>query len=398
MGSEQQSTKSTPRGVNIRGKSLQVAFSFRGVECRETLKLDPTAANIRYAERLRAEILNAIERQTFRYSDYFPNSKRAALFGHAVSSVTVGQLLDKLIAQTEKTLEFGTWNEYRKAVEFKLKPKFGAKRITNLIGADIRDWVVERNVTIKTISNDLIPLRHVVEQALSDGLIERNPFAGVILKKLVNKETASTDYEVDPLNRREIAAVVATAEGQLRNQFQFAIYSGLRTGELMALRWEDIDFVNGIIKVRRAISRKREKGTKTNAGKRDVLMLPPARAALLEQKRFTLTDRERFAGHGRVFINPYTKAPWTLPDQINQQWGTVLKRAGVRARNAYQTRHTYASMLLSAGENIMWVSNQLGHVDTEMVIRTYGRWIPDPDKQGGYQPVNDWQLPSEKLA
>lgn len=121
MGSEQQSTKSTPRGVNIRGKAYRWLFPSGG-RVPETLKLDPTAANIRYAERLRAEILNAIERQTFRYSDYFPNSKRAALFGHAVSSVTVGQLLDKLIAQTEKTLEFGTWNEYRKAVEFKLKP------------------------------------------------------------------------------------------------------------------------------------------------------------------------------------------------------------------------------------------------------------------------------------
>lgn len=95
-----------------------------------------------------------------------------------------------------------------------------------MIGADIRDWVAERNVTIKTISNDLIPLRHVVEQALSDGLIERNPFAGVILKKLVNKETASTDYEVDPLNRREIAAVVATAEGSLETSFSSPSIAG----------------------------------------------------------------------------------------------------------------------------------------------------------------------------
>lgn len=68
----------------------------------------------------------------------------------------------------------------------------------------------------------------------------------------------------------------------------------------------------------------------------------------------------------------------------------ILKKAGVRYRNAYQTRHTYASMMLSQGENIMWVSKQLGHVDVEMVMKTYGRWIPDHSLHSGYRPVHNW--------
>lgn len=52
-----------------------------------------------------------------------------------------------------------------------------------------------------------------------------------------------------------------------------------------------------------------------------------------------------------------------------------MKKAGVCYRNPYQTRHTYASMMLSGGENIMWLPSQMGHVDTEMVMRTYGKWI-----------------------
>jgi integrase len=68
----------------------------------------------------------------------------------------------------------------------------------------------------------------------------------------------------------------------------------------------------------------------------------------------------------------------------------VLKDAGVRYRNTYQTRHTYASMMLSQGENIMWVSKQLGHVDVEMVIKTYGRWIPDQSTKSGYKPTHNW--------
>ena len=74
------------------------------------------------------------------------------------------------------------------------------------------------------------------------------------------------------------------------------------------------------------------------------------------------------------------------------QWMHILKRAGIDYRNTYQTRHTYASMMLSQGENIMWVSKQLGHVDVEMVIKTYGRWIPDASTQSGYRPIHDWGI------
>ena len=56
-------------------------------------------------------------------------------------------------------------------------------------------------------------------------------------------------------------------------------------------------------------------------------------------------------------------------------------------------------MMLSGGENIMWVASQMGHVDTEMVMRTYGKWIPDESSKKGYQPVNNWgaYISSEKI-
>jgi integrase len=53
-------------------------------------------------------------------------------------------------------------------------------------------------------------------------------------------------------------------------------------------------------------------------------------------------------------------------------------------------RFSTASMMLSGGENIMWVASQMGHVDTEMVMRTYGKWIPDDSSKKGYQPLNNW--------
>lgn len=85
-----------PRGIVLREfkhtQSIQISFSYRGVRCRESLSLPHTSANIKYAERLKSEIQNSIERGTFDYSAYFPNSPKLKLFGEAVSTKTVGDV------------------------------------------------------------------------------------------------------------------------------------------------------------------------------------------------------------------------------------------------------------------------------------------------------------------
>ncbi|MCC5791302.1 MAG: site-specific integrase [Legionellaceae bacterium] len=224
-----------------------------------------------------------------------------------------------------------------------------------------------------------------VDEALVDQLIKENPLNNIIISKLINKKTRKSDYKPDPFDINEINAILAESKGELKNLFQFAFFSGLRVSELIGLRWRDIDWANGIIKVEEAVVAKEAKGPKTEAGIREAMLLPPARDALLAQKTYT------FKHQNRVFYNPRTQKPWETSQQIRRTaWTYILQRAGVRYRNPYQTRHTFASMMLSQGENIMWVSKQLGHVDVEMVIKTYGRWIPDQSTQTGYRPVHNW--------
>ena len=74
-------------------------------------------------------------------------------------------------------------------------------------------------------------------------------------------------------------------------------------------------------------------------------------------------------------------------------WEPLLKRAGVRYRNPYQMRHTFASTLLTAGANPFWIATQLGHVDGEMVFKIYGRWIPK-----NYQPTSGFAQNSHAEA
>lgn len=159
----------------------------------------------------------------------------------------------------------------------------------------------------------------------------------------------------------------------------------MRTSELIALEWQDIDLQNGVIHVSRAVVKKQIKSTKTESGIRDVMLFPPAIEALHAQKEYTFTCNKR------VFHNPRTNQPWETDHQIRRTaWIYALEKAGVRYRNPYQTRHTYASMMLSGGENIMWVADQMGHIDTEMVMRVYGKWIPDTSVKMGYKTVNNW--------
>lgn len=117
------------------------------------------------------------------------------------------------------------------------------------------------------------------------------------------------------------------------------------------------------------------------------MLLPPAIEAIKAQMKFTFENRNR------VFHNPRTNQPWETDHQIRRTaWVHTIKKAGVRYRNPYQTRHTYASMMLSGGENIMWVASQMGHVDTEMVMRTYGKWIPNEESKKGYRTVSNWEI------
>ena len=168
----------------------------------------------------------------------------------------------------------------------------------------------------------------------------------------------------------------------------------MRTSELVALDWADVDFVRGVVMVTRALTQhsKTAESTKTNAGRREVKLLERAMQALLEQKLFTWAKGEE------VFQNPRLERRWEGDQPIRKTlWTGILQGAGVRYRNPYQTRHTYASMMLSAGEHPMWVAGQMGHSDWTMIARVYGRWMPSDDTQAGGKAESMWMVKKETM-
>lgn len=358
------------KGITARGKSIQIDFYYLGTRCRESLKLEPTKQNLAFANRFKATILHEIAIGTFDYSKHFPNSKNATL-GSKSSNKTVSKALDEFMHSSRRRLEKSTLRDYHSAVEFHLKPEFGSKRITAVTATDIKTWIGGLTISAKRINNILIPLRTVFEDAYTDGLIDRNPVSRV-------RNLATRSEEPQPFTPNEIERILMELPEQGKNLIQFAIWTGLRTSELIALEWSDIDWEAGLVRVRRATVNKQTKQPKTKAGERDVKLFPPALDAINNQKQFT------FLAYGRIFHNPRTNESWETDGQIRKtMWVHALKKAGVVYRNPYQTRHTYASTLLSAGENPLWVAQQMGHKDWGMIRKRYGRWIPDVDTSAG---------------
>ena len=158
----------------------------------------------------------------------------------------------------------------------------------------------------------------------------------------------------------------------------------------MALDWGDIDWIRNEVHVTRAMTQDakgKAEVTKTISGKRSIKLLGPALEALNAQKTFT------FLAGLEVFQNPRTSERWTGDQPIRKTlWAHALKKAGVRYRRPYQTRHTYASMMLSAGEHPMWVAQQMGHANWAMISQVYGRWMPTANPQAGAKAEQIWAV------
>lgn len=367
------------RGVKAASESsIEISFMYRGTRCRERISLKPTAANLKRAENHRAAVLHAIATDSFDYRATFPNSSNAVKFAAQRGDVTTCEVfLESWLQRQKKHLKDSTFDGYRKIVDGQLIPWFGAITLSELRKRDVREKLEPMTVSNKTMANMQSVLRKALDDAVDDELIETNPLAGWCYSKI---EPPKEKDLIDPFTREEQAALLANVTGQGRNLIQFALWTGLRTSELVALDWGDIDFVRGVVMVTRAITQKSKgaEATKTSAGRREVKLLASALEALQAQKQYT------FMAGAEVFQNPNFNERWSGDQPIRKTlWAYVVKRAGVRYRHPYQTRHTYASMMLSAGEHPMWVAKQMGHADWTMIARVYGRWMPDADKLAG---------------
>lgn len=290
MGTDKPSARGIELRAGVRSESIRIKFMYRGMECRETLKLAHTKQNLRYAERLRGEILNAIELGTFSYAKYFPESKQLKKLGIARTSsqITVGELVDSYLKESERALAANTYLHYRASFEKHVRPQWGDTALSELTPAALRAWIGTFTVKARTIRQMLIPLRSALEQAVNDDIIEANPLDRVKLNKLLDKEARTVKFVCDPFSMSEIEAILAACEGQERNVWQFAFATGMRPSEYIALEWGSVGWLDWTVRVERARNVKQTTdNTKTAAG----LRLIDLRTGAIEARRSARSAR-----------------------------------------------------------------------------------------------------------
>lgn len=358
--------KSTTGGVVPLNDRIQLDFLYRGQRCRPTLALPPTEPNLRHARRLIQGIKERIRTGTFDLAAEFPDYKGLSRFldKPAAGASTLGDYIDKW-TKSNARLKPSTLNGYRKIFTAYWRNWFGDKPIATIRYSDVTTKLGEQPwKSNKTYNNVLACGRVLWEMACKDDKTLAN-----ILKDIPFLDVQRPDP--DPFSLDEIDQLlekIRTRYGDDSADYcEFAFFTGMRPNEQIEIRWTDCDLPAGTVDVKRGRFKGQVREVK-NYDSRTIMLHSRALAVLKRQEA-----RTRAAG-AHVFLHPRTGKPYADERAQRYYWASTIKILGIRYREPYQTRHSYATMLLMAGANPAWAAKQMGH-SPQVFLKIYARWI-----------------------
>jgi integrase len=264
------------------------------------------------------------------------------------------------------TLRPGTIAVYRNAYKQQLDPEFGKKRLAEIKPGDVARLVAKMTrdgYSPYTIRGTLSPLGRIMNSAVRDGLIPANPVRA--LDK--SERPPASNGERRSLDEKELKRLLAKAGKKWRPLLAVGAFAGLRIGEALGLQWQDIDFKNNLIHVRRTLGRdKRPTEPKTERSKRSVILIPEL-AAVLKEHRIASPFK---APGDYVFAAPDRKG------RDHRSTARVVQRiaenAGLEDVTYHTLRHCFASLLITgAKQDVETVSRQLGHASSAITLTVY---------------------------
>ena len=260
---------------------------------------------------------------------------------------------------------------YRTALRRHLEPRLGHIPIAELDADAIARVVAElqtQGLAGATIRGILVPLGGILSHATRRGLIDDNP-----LRKLERRERPRViRREMRILAPSEIDALLAAAGKPYRTLLATAVFTGLRQGEILGLTWADIDFDAGVIHVRRQLDRSGSyTEPKTPQALRDVVLMP-ALVDLLREHRSSSSSN----GSSDPVFATRTGRPMYFRNVTRRGFAAAVDKAGLDRPGEprprfHDLRHTFASLLIAQGLNVVFVSRQLGHASVGFTLQTY---------------------------
>ena len=272
-------------------------------------------------------------------------------------------------------IEGTTRESYTEKINTHIIPELGHIPLKALNTATIQTWInklhQEKNLAPKSVRNIYLNLNAALEQAVTLRMIPYNPTAGVVLPK-------REKYTAEIYDKAEVDKMLNVAKGtDFYIPLLLAVYVGLRRGELVALKWSDIDLDKGIIHVRHnAVMVNGElviKAPKSAAGIRDVAI---GNKLVTELRKEKLQYNKNKIAHGKDFVDSdlvicKPNGEGFRPDSITQKWDRFVERNNLKRIRFHDLRHTCATLMAQAGVSPKTAQERLGHADVSVTMNIY---------------------------
>jgi len=258
---------------------------------------------------------------------------------------------------------------YETALVSRVLPELGAVRMSEIRRVDLQDFADRlcEGLDASTVRNTLMPLRVIFRRALARGEVAVNPTTGLELPAVEgSRERVASPSEAE--------ALLTALPERDRALWATAMYAGLRRGELLALRWEDVDLAAGVIHVERSWDAKEGVVTpKSKAARRSV----PIGAVLRE---YLVEHRLRSGRHAGLVFGTSGAQPFT-PSNVRKRANAAWERAGLEPIGLHECRHTFASLMIAAGVNAKALSTYMGHSSVTITYDRYGHLMPGNESE-----------------
>ena len=372
--------------IRERSGKLIADFRYMGIRCRETTNLEDNAYNRRILKKRLEQLEAEITLGTFEYEKYFPKSNRVEEFKEKRSQQIAVQTKVPLFKEftelwfKQKQVEWRTSYQQKVLIVIKnyLIPAFGNQVLSKIKKSDLLNFRAslakvthgknQTSLKASRINQIMTPLRMILNDAAERYEFE-SPYKNI-------NNLKESKIEVTPFSLEEVHKILTTVREDFRPYYTIRFFTGMRTSEIDGLQWKNIDLQRREIHIRAALVNGVLGGTKTYGSDRTIQMNDRVYQAFLQQKSLN-NGKSEF-----VFCNR-DGGPLDYRLVNKRVWHPILRFLGLKSRRAYQTRHTAATLWLSAGENPEWIARQLGHSTTEMLFRVYSRYIPNVTRRDG---------------
>ena len=372
--------------IRERSGKLIADFRYMGIRCRETTNLEDNAYNRRILKKRLEQLEAEITLGTFEYEKYFPKSNRVEEFKEKRSQQIAVQTKVPLFKEftelwfKQKQVEWRISYQQKVSIVIKnyLIPAFGNQVLSKIKKSDLLNFRAslakvthgkdQTSLKASRINQIMTPLRMILNDAAERYEFE-SPYKNI-------NNLKESKIEVTPFSLEEVHKILTTVREDFRPYYTIRFFTGMRTSEIDGLQWKNIDLQRREIHIREALVNGVLGGTKTYGSDRTIQMNDRVYQAFLQQKSLN-NGKSEF-----VFCNR-DGGPLDYRLVNKRVWHPILRFLGLKSRRAYQTRHTAATLWLSAGENPEWIARQLGHSTTEMLFRVYSRYIPNVTRRDG---------------